>query len=61
MNCKLRFYYILHGVKSAQIRSFFWSVFYRIQTEYGENPGKYEPEKTPSLDTFRALLVMNTF
>ena len=26
----------LHCVKSAQIRSFFWSVFSRIRTEYGE-------------------------
>ena len=26
----------VHYVKSAQIRSFFWSVFSRIRTEYGE-------------------------
>ena len=25
-----------HCVKSVQIRSFFWSIFYRIRTEYGE-------------------------
>ena len=25
-----------HCMKSVQIRSFFWSVFSRIQTEYGE-------------------------
>ena len=25
-----------HCVKSVQIRSFFWSVFFRTQTEYGE-------------------------
>ena len=25
-----------HCVKSVQIRSFFWSVFYHIRTEYGE-------------------------
>ena len=25
-------------LKSAQIRSFFWSVFSRIRTEYGEIP-----------------------
>ena len=25
-----------HSVKSVQIRSFFWSVFSRIRTEYGE-------------------------
>ena len=29
---------IWHCVKSAQIRSFFWSVFSRIRTEYGEIP-----------------------
>ena len=34
-----------HCVKSVQIRSFLWSVFSRIRTEYG-------PEKTPYLDTF---------
>ena len=26
----------LHGVKSVQIRSFFWSLFFHIQSEYGE-------------------------
>ena len=26
----------LHYVKSVQIRSFFWSIFSRIWTEYGE-------------------------
>ena len=36
------------SVKSVQIRSFFWSVFSRIRTEY-------EPEKTPYLDTFHAV------
>ena len=25
-----------HGVKNVQIRSFFWSVFYHIRTEYRE-------------------------
>ena len=42
-------------MKSAQIRSFFWSLFPRIRTEYGDSPGKYGPEKTPYLDTFHAL------
>ena len=28
--------WIMHYVKSVQIRSFFWSVFSRIRTEYGE-------------------------
>ena len=26
----------IHYVKSVQIRSFFWFVFYQIRTEYGE-------------------------
>ena len=52
-------------MKSVQIRSFFWSVFSRIRSEYGEirsylsifspNAGKSGPEKTPYLDTFHAL------
>ena len=29
-------YFISHCVKSVQIRSHFWSVFSRIQTEYGK-------------------------
>ena len=37
-----------HCVKNVQIRSFFWSVFSCIRTEY-------EPEKTPYLDTFHAV------
>ena len=35
-------------MKSVQIRSFFWSAFSRIRTEYG-------PEKTPYLDTFHTV------
>ena len=46
-------------VKSAQIRSFFWSVFSRIRIEYLfvliPNAGKYGPEKTPYLDNFHAV------
>ena len=52
--------------ESVQIRSFFWYVFFRIRTEYGEirsvfttNPGKYGSEKTPYLDTFHAVLLVN--
>ena len=43
-------------VKSVQIRSFFWSIFSYIRTEYG-------PEKTMYLDTFHAvfLAVVNAF
>ena len=50
-------------VKCVQIRSFFWSVFSRIRTEYREylsvsspNAGKYGLEKTPDLDTFHAVM-----
>ena len=39
----------LHCVKSVQIWIFFWSLFFRIRTEYG-------PEKTPYLDTFHAVI-----
>ena len=45
-------------VKSVQIRSFFWSVFSRIWTEFSVfslGAGKYGPEKTPYLDTFHAM------
>ena len=38
-------------LKSVQIRSFLWSVFSRILTEYG-------PQKTPYLDTFHAMKLM---
>ena len=50
-----------HCVKSVQIGRFFWSVFSRIRTEYGEilhispNAGKYGPEKTPYLDIFHTV------
>ena len=49
-------------MKSVQIRSYFWSVFSRIRTEYGEifspNSGKYGPEITPYLATFHAVYVL---
>ena len=38
-----------HCLKSVQTRSFFWSVFSCIWTEYG-------PEKNPYLDTFHTVL-----
>ena len=59
-------------MKSVQVWNFFWSVFSRIWTEYGEilhiaqysvrmqentNAGKYGPEKNPYLDTFHAVLL----
>ena len=40
--------------KVSQIRSFFWSVFSCIRTEYWDLQSKYRPEKTPYLDTFQA-------
>ena len=53
-------------MKSAQIRSYFWSVFSCIWTEYGDLLSKYEvisglsfpifrPEITPYLDTFHPV------
>ena len=42
------FYKEKHGVKSVQTRSFFWSVFSCIWTEYGI-------EKTSYWDTFHAV------
>ena len=54
----------MHFVKSVQIRSFFWSAFSRIRTEYREilrenagNAGKYGPEITSYLDTFHAVII----
>ena len=58
---------VKHCVQSTQIRSFFWSAFSCIRIKYGDfteqisilgrNTGKYEPEKTPYLDTFHAVRV----
>ena len=39
----------VHYVKSVQIRSFLWSIFSCIWTEYG-------PEKTPYPDTFHTVV-----
>ena len=39
-----------HCMKSVQIRSYFWSLFSSIRTEYG-------PEISPYLDTFHAMLI----
>ena len=55
---------IPHCVKSVQIRSIsLYSVRMRENTEYlsvfTPNAGKYGPEKTPYLDTFRAVLTNN--
>ena len=49
------------SVKSVQMRSFFWSVFFFIQTEYGDlfspNTEKYGPKKALYLDTFYAVYI----
>ena len=60
-NCKTR-----HCVKSVQMRGYLWSVFSRIWTEYANtvfspNAGKYGPEITPYLDTFRAVKVIPNY
>ena len=55
-----------HCIKSVPMRTFFWSVFFRIRTEYGEirvfSPSavKYEPEKNPCLDTFHIVWTIGT-
>ena len=52
--------------EKSLIRSFLWSAFSCIRTEYGEilhiylsvfspNAGKYGPENPPYLDTFHAV------
>ena len=55
----------IYCLKSVQIRSFLWSVFSLIRTEYEEilylsvfspNEEKYRPEKTPYWDTFQAVV-----
>ena len=54
-----------HCVKSVQIRSFFWSIFSCIQTEYGDLLRKFlysvriqenkDQKKPPYLDTFHVV------
>ena len=39
----------IHYVESVQVRTYFWSVFSCMRTEYG-------PEITPYLDTFYAVI-----
>ena len=69
----LRSHISLHGHRTLQYalrekcpnRSFFWSVFSRIRTEYGAisylsvfspNTGKCRPERTTHLATFREVM-----
>ena len=57
-----------HCVKSAQIRSFLWSVFSCIRTEYGDLLRKSpysvrilentDQKKNPYLDTFHAVFIL---
>ena len=55
--------FLIHSLKSVRIRSFFWSVFSCIRSEYvylsvfSLNAGKNGPEKTPYLDTFHVVIV----
>ena len=45
--------------EKCPMQNYFWSVFSRSRTEYGEilspNTGKYGPEITPHLDTFHTV------
>ena len=59
-----------HCVKSVRIRSFFWSVFSRIRTEYGDlrvhlriqsECGKIRTRKSPNTDTFYAVFRTHLF
>ena len=71
IDLKWLFIFILqkHCVKSVQIRSFFWSVFFphsdwiRRDTPYlsvfSPNAGKYGPDKTPYLHTFHTVKVLS--
>ena len=53
-----------HCVKSVQIRSFLWSVFSCVRTEYGDlletQVNKYQ-KKTPYLDTFHVVSTEKIF
>ena len=58
----------LHSLKSVSIRSFFCPVFSCIRIKYryflyvfSPNTGKYEPEKTPYLETFHAVQIFCKF
>ena len=51
--------------EKCPMQNYFWSVFSRSRTEYGEilspNTGKYGPEITPHLDTFHSVHLMATY
>ena len=51
----------IHFVKSAQILSFFWSVFSTPNLSvFTPNTGKYRPEKTQYLDTSHPVNTLQT-
>ena len=52
-----------YGVKSVQIRSYFWSETFLYSDwirRFSPNTGKYGPEITPYLDTFDAVDVISS-
>ena len=57
--CNYQLYNTLkvHCMKSVQIRSFFWPVFYLYSDS--PNTGKGGTEKTPYLDPFHAVASSN--
>ena len=58
---ELMFAYGLHCVKSVQIRSFFWSAFFRISTDIQLKCGKIRTrKKTSYLDTFHSVIAFNS-
>ena len=52
---------VKHCVKTAQIRSFFWSVFSHTQTEYGDLPARVREntdQKKLRIWTFHAVKIL---
>ena len=63
--CQIEATFNYHCVKRVRVRSFFWSVFFRIQTNYGDiqsiqsECGKIRTRKTPNKDTFHKVYTFN--
>ena len=53
------YFYFYTLCEKCPSTEFFWSVFSRTRTEYGDLRSKYRPEKTPYLDTFHAVIILN--
>ena len=54
--------FLSHCVKSVQIQSFFWSIFSRIRTTYGENSVKnLRTRKKPAFGHFSRSVSFNAF